>query len=841
MTKYVEVAVNVPRISGVFHYHLPPHLENKIQLGNLIIAPFGKQIIQGVVLRFIDEPEVEDTRPVQGLLDSEISLTIAQIELAKHLAKNNLAPLAACIALMIPPGLSQFTDTLFSLNHNIDDLYLEGNETKNKLIKLLGKKGALRGRQINRAFPKEEWKNIARKLVAKKIFSATPILPPARVRPKYVKTAQLSIPPEEVHPDMENLGNNATTIERRYEVLRFLSEEPIPKDIIWVYAESNANLADLKLLHEKGLIILREELAWRDPLAGLSYDPSSPLNLTIDQKKVWNEIQNGLLEASQGKKIGPFLLHGVTGSGKTEIYLKAVAEVIEHGQQAIVLVPEIALPPQTVRRFMARFPGRVGIMHSRLSEGERYDTWRRARQGKLSVIIGPRSALFTPLPNIALIVVDESHDSSYYQADRLPYFHARHAAVAYAKLLNAVCLLGSATPDLGSYYQADKGNWKLLELPNRILAHQETIQGYREKFDISEEYLPIPNVNAEGRDLPPVKIIDMRLELQSGNRSLFSQTLKKQIAKVLEMNQQAILFLNRRGTATYVFCRDCGHVLTCPRCSMSLTYHSKEKKNLHCHHCGYQRQMEKHCPNCNSERIRQYGTGTEKVEAEVQELFPDARVLRLDQESTSKKGSHEIILNHFTHHRADILVGTQMLAKGLDLPLVTLVGVVLADVGLHLPDYRAGERVFQVLSQVAGRAGRSPLGGQVIMQSFHPDHYLLQAAANHDYAGFVEQELNYRKQLGYPPYSRLLRLLYRHRQEEKAESEALRMTENIRAQINSQNRRATEVIGPAPAFYSKVDGWYRWQIILRGPDPATLLPQHKLSEWQVEVDPQSLL
>lgn len=274
---------------------------------------------------------------------------------------------------------------------------------------------------------------------------------------------------------------------------------------------------------------------------------------------------------------------------------------------------------------------------------------------------------------------------------------------------------------------------------------------------------------------------------------------------------------------------------------MSLTYHSKEKKNLHCHHCGYQRQMEKHCPNCNSERIRQYGTGTEKVEAEVQELFPDARVLRLDQESTSKKGSHEIILNHFTHHRADILVGTQMLAKGLDLPLVTLVGVVLADVGLHLPDYRAGERVFQVLSQVAGRAGRSPLGGQVIMQSFHPDHYLLQAAANHDYAGFVEQELNYRKQLGYPPYSRLLRLLYRHRQEEKAESEALRMTENIRAQINSQNRRATEVIGPAPAFYSKVDGWYRWQIILRGPDPATLLPQHKLSEWQVEVDPQSLL
>ncbi len=841
MTQFIEVAVNVPRISGVFHYHLPAHLEASVQVGSLVISPFGKQNVQGIVLRFIEQPEVAETRPIQALLDSEISITKAQIELAEYLSKHNLAPLAACVALMIPPGLSQRTDTVFNLNQPIDPEKFITKKIAKNIIALLKEKGPLRGRQLERVFPKGRWKKPIRELVDQKIISAESVLPPPRVRPKYIKTAQLSISPEKIQYQSQNIGKTETTIERRMKVLKFLSQEPAPVDVSWIYAESKANMADLKILHEKGLILLSEEQAWRDPLAGIAYDPATPPTLTPDQKTVWESVIEGLKQSEKGESTSPYLLHGVTGSGKTEIYLKAVTKVIASGKQAIVLVPEIALTPQTVRRFMARFPGQVGIMHSRLSEGERYDTWRRARQGKLSVIVGPRSALFVPLPNIGLIVVDESHDSSYYQSERMPFFHARQAAVAYAKILNAICLLGSATPDLGSYFQAKSDKWHYLELPKRIVAHQETIQTYIKSVGADANYLPIPKVKASSRALPPVKVIDMRLELQAGNRSIFSKSLKNSLAEVLERKQQAILFLNRRGTATYVFCRDCGQVLECPRCSMSLTFHSHHNKNLHCHHCGYQKQMQKICPNCKSDRIRQYGTGTQKVEAEVKSLFPDAQVLRLDHESVRKKGSHEIILNHFRHHRADILIGTQMLAKGLDFPLVTLVGVVLADVGLHLPDYRAGERVFQVLSQVAGRAGRSPLGGQVILQSFHTEHYVIQAAAKHDYAGFMQQEMDYRKQLGYPPYGRLLRLLYRSRNADKAEQEALKLASEIQVLIKDQDRRATTIIGPTPAFYSKLDGWYRWQIILSGPNPATLLPSHRLRDWRVETNPQSLL
>ena len=334
----------------------------------------------------------------------------------------------------------------------------------------------------------------------------------------------------------------------------------------------------------------------------------------------------------------------------------------------------------------------------------------------------------------------------------------------------------------------------------------------------------------------------MRTELKSGNRSIFSRALQENLAKVLENGEQAILFLNQRGSASYVFCRDCGHVLRCPRCDTSLTHHTNnDAAILICHHCGYQRKMPQTCPKCKSDRIRQYGMGTQRVEKELQALFPDVRTLRWDHDTTRQKGAHEIILSHFANQRADILIGTQMLAKGLDLPLVTLVGAVLADVGLHLPDYRAGERVFQVLSQVAGRAGRSPLGGQVILQTFHPDHYVIQAAAAHDYAGFYTRELAYRKELGYPPFAQLLRLEFRHSKEKEAQAEAERLAPRIKNWLREGDRRATELIGPAPCFYARRDGQYRLQLILRGPDPASLLAGRKLGNWRVEVYPQALL
>lgn len=342
-------------------------------------------------------------------------------------------------------------------------------------------------------------------------------------------------------------------------------------------------------------------------------------------------------------------------------------------------------------------------------------------------------------------------------------------------------------------------------------------------------------------ELPPVQLVDMRQELKAGNRSIFSRALQESLAMTLEQGQQGILFLNRRGAATYVFCRDCGYVMRCLQCDEApLTFH-RANSALICHHCGYTRKQPKKCPECGSARIRYYGMGTEQVEAEVRALFPQARTLRWDQDTTKQKGSHEIILQHFVNHQADMLVGTQMLAKGLDLPLVTLVGIVLADVGLHLPDFHAGERAFQTLSQVAGRAGRSPLGGKVVLQTFHPSHYVIRAVAQHDYAGFYTQELAHRRKLAYTPFGQVVRLEYRHTDPVRAETVSRTLGERIQGWLQEEDRRETDLIGPVPCFFGKVGGEYRWQIILRGPNPASLLVGRKLADWRVEVEPESLL
>ena len=833
MPKFVEIAVNVPQVSGVFHYHLPARLEGKIKAGQLVEVPFGQQQVQGVVLRTIDEPEVAQTKAVSAIIDEQAVVTLAQIELAKIIAQKSLAPLAASLGLMLPSGLSQHADVLFSLAD--DPGQQEMNALQLRIVQALHKRGPLRGRQLDRVLPRRNWRTAVRALVKQGILAREPVLPAPSVRAKYVRTALFSIPLDDLPEVIASFPKTWRTKKRRRAILELLARELEPVDVAWIYAETSGNLEDLKQLAARGWIMLREEEVIRDPLYGLAYDPGKAPRLTSGQSLAWAAIEVGL-EADSPK---PFLLHGVTGSGKTEIYLQAVAAVLAKGKQAIVLVPEIALTPQTVRRFMARFPGRVGLLHSRLSPGERYDTWRRARAGQIAVIVGPRSALFAPLPNLGLIVLDESHDDSYYQSLQPPFYHARQVAVAYADLLKAVCILGSATPDLGSYYHAQNGRFHLLQLPRRILAHEETVRNHLQSAPVPTHFSMIHDT-ALAAALPPVEVVDMREELKAGNRSIFSRPLQRGLQEVLDAGQQAILFLNRRGTATYVFCRDCGHVLRSPRSNLPLTYH-EDRKLLIDHYTGYTRQFPKKCPQCGSRRIRQYGTGTERVEAVVQELFPTVRTLRWDYDTTRQKGAHDIILSHFSHQRADILVGTQMLAKGLDLPLVTLVGVVLADVGLHLPDYRGGERVFQVLAQVAGRAGRSALGGKVVLQSFDPQHYVITHAAAHDYAGFYEKELAYRKQLAYPPFTQLVRLEYRHPNEAKAAAEAQRQGAQIKAWLHRDDRRATQMVGPAPCFYTMLDGQYRWQIILRGPDPASLLEGRKLAGWRVEVDPPALL
>jgi primosomal protein N' (replication factor Y) len=847
---FAEIAVNVASLTRTFHYAIPADLQTQLAAGHLVIVPFSGREAQGIVVGLSDDAPVSDLKSILGLVDPDPVLTRAQLDLAYWLSHNYLVPLIETLTLMLPPGLSKQAEVVYTLN---EETQIElSSPTQQAVLKLLQERGSLRSRQIDRALPKVKWRPAADALVRRGVITKHSRLEPPSVHAKHIRTARLAASPVQIgaaQPLSRSSGKNA----RLNTVLAFLAQEGKPAEVSWIYAASGASLQDLRDLAEMELVDLGEAEVWRDPLAGQEFVPDSPPPLTEAQERAWDEIRQRIdprlnLSLSpqamgEGPGMGVFLLHGVTGSGKTEIYLRALDAALKQGQRAVVLVPEIALTPQTVRRFAARFPGRVTVWHSQLSEGERYDTWRRARSGLVDIVIGARSALFAPLPNLGVIVLDEEHDEAYKQdpPQAVPY-HAREAAIEYARRLGAVCLLGSATPDVVTYTRARRGEYRLLELPRRIMGHARRLKEQAEKLHVESHYHPVENGATEAQmiDLPPVDIVDMRQELRVGNTSMFSRKLRAALAETLERGEQAILFLNRRGTATYVFCRDCGEPLKCPNCEMPLTHHGSSQA-LICHHCGHRQAQPEKCPNCGSARVKYFGLGTEKLAEAVQSEFPSAHVLRWDHDVTRLKGAHDLILRQFTHREANVLVGTQMIAKGLDLPLVTLVGVISADVGLGLPDYRAAERTFQVLTQVAGRAGRSLLGGRVVMQTYMPEHYVIQAAAQHDYAGFYQREVRSRKDLGYPPFRRLMRLVYRHAEAARAEAEANVIAAQLRLRIKDSKPPFTDLTGPAPCFFGKIAGEHRWQIVVRSPDPAALARGIQLKGWIVDVDPLSTL
>ncbi|MFO7680303.1 MAG: primosomal protein N' [Chloroflexota bacterium] len=651
-----------------------------------------------------------------------------------------------------------------------------------------------------------------------------------------------------------------------HRLLTFLADAAQPVALSELYATTTATLTHLRKLEKLDLIRFGAEEVWRDPLADRDFTPAAAPPLTTDQVRAWGRVKVAMIKAEEGKAEGKgqkaenssltpsphhpitpsaFLLHGVTGSGKTEIYMRAIDYALARGQQAIVLVPEIALTPQTVRRFSARFPGRVAVLHSRLSDGERYDTWRRARQGLFDIVIGPRSALFTPLPDIGVIVVDEEHDGSYKQTPPVPppYYHARETAVKLGEILHATVILGSATPDLVTYHKAQSGRYQLVELPKRVMGHRVRVESQAERLHVT----PIYRRDSSDPDdaltipLPPIQVVDLRQELRAGNRSIFSRVLDKAISETLDRGEQAILFLNRRGTASFVICRDCGYVARCPRCDMPLTYH-RPQASLVCHHCGRREAQHTICPACGSKRIRHFGLGTEEVEEQVRQRWPQARLTRWDRDTTAGRTAHEDLLASFINHEADVLVGTQMIAKGLDLPLVTLVGVISADVSLGLPDYRTGERAFQLLAQVAGRAGRGLLGGRVIIQTYQPEHYAVQAAADHDYAGFYIEEIRFRTQHMLPPFRRLAKLIWVDTVNDRGQREAEKTAKALRHHARELALSATDILGPTPPFFNRIDGRYRWQIIIRSPNPNRLLVDFPLApQWIVDIDPESTL
>jgi primosomal protein N' (replication factor Y) len=540
----------------------------------------------------------------------------------------------------------------------------------------------------------------------------------------------------------------------------------------------------VRKLEDKNLIEIAPQITERDPYANEQIVPTTPLKLNPEQAKAVEKIT-----AESGKV---FLLHGVTGSGKTEVYLQAIARALEEGKGAIVLVPEISLTPQTVERFKARFSSGplqtlVAVLHSHLSTGERHDEWHKIRQGRAKIVIGARSAIFAPVEPLGLIIVDEEHEHSYKQ-EEAPRYHARDVAVVRGQREGATVVLGSATPSLESYHNAKRGKYTLLEMPSRV----------------------------DDKRMPLVRVLDMRTEKSKGDKGppIFSQRLKDAIHHRLEAGEQTILFLNRRGFATSMQCPDCGLVAECPNCSLSLTYHRREQ-SLRCHICGHRDHAPKRCPNekCRSPKIRFHGLGTEKVEDVLRKLFPKANVCRMDSDALKRKDDFRRILGDFRRGKIDILVGTQMIAKGLHFPRVTLVGIVYADTSLHLADFRAGERTFQLLTQVAGRAGRGDVEGEVVVQTFSPSHPAIQFARHHDFEGYFETEMEFREQLLYPPFTRAALLTIRGRNEDKVKFSA----DHIKRELEKIIPKLPDLViaGPAPAPLLRAENFYRYQIMLR--------------------------
>jgi len=801
--KYADVAVKCPSYSP-FCYAIPPHLN--VHIGQAVWVPFGSRIVQGIVVQLGEIPSVDVVKEIVDVITGYPLLSPTQIQLAQWISKHYLSPLFDAMALMLPPGFERKLATYFRLSGDQSGLSLLTPE-QSKILHSIGERGRVSLKELGRKLGVSKAERIIDKLVNVGLVVRFSELEKARVEPKIIPYIKLVASKDDIVSEIARL--KTTRAHKQAALLQFLAGESKPLPVSVVRKRVNCSLETVRALESGHFFSIELVTVKRDPLARFDIKPMPPVSLTSSQQVAWSRIEHN------GGKSTVFLLFGVTGSGKTEIYLRALAKVVAEGKRGICLIPEIALTAQAVERFASRFPGRVAVLHSALSLGEQFDEWQRTREEGCDVVIGPRSALFAPQPDLGLIIIDEEHEWTYKQEDKSPRYHARDVAVKLAELSGATVILGSATPDVDSFHKAQLGEYRLVELRERVTSH-----GYS--------------------PLPEVSIVDLREELKAGNTSMFSRRLLSAMKEALIQKEQIILFLNRRGTATFVQCRRCGFVFRCPRCSVALTYHSVEKK-LVCHRCHYTLLLPVNCPNCLSSRLRFLGIGTQRVEDEVKRFFPQAAVLRWDRDITKRRYAHEELLSTFRDRKADILIGTQMIAKGLDLPWVTLAGIINADTGINFPDFRAGERTFQLLCQVAGRAGRGVKVGKVIIQTYSPENYAVQAAAKHDYVSFYNQEIDYRQQYSYPPFSRFVRLVYTHTNEKLCHKEAEKLS-SLLLEKKREEMPDWNLIGPIPAFASRVRGRYRWQIIVRGSNPAQAVSDITLPQgWTVDVDPVGMV
>ena len=855
-------------------YSVPMELEDRLRPGQLVAVPYKERLVEGIVWNTHladDEGAGLEVRPISAILDDEPALLPHQLSLAEWMAEYYITPLSRIAFRMLPPGLLQRSQVVLHLaktegeapgereaEHAISLrvqalvglLLADGKLNVEKLKKMLGptqakkllsealasglveRKAQLlstkRMKRVVRLVAQGEelaaWRERAEAQIQQNLPLAGAIniaLDNVRSRPQKKALDPWAILGTDDVLTLEPQDLASLQAQRQLAAIELLqSDTGAPGNMAYWTPNKLCKACKLtpvqfQALIRENIIAVEEVEVRRDPLQGRTFPATKPLQLTPAQDNALAHILKtmGLSEITQGEDIRPILLHGITGSGKTEVYLQAMEAIIASGKRGIVLVPEIVLTTQAIERFAGRFPGRVAIIHGDLFMGERFDEWQRIRSGQVDVVIGSRSALLSPLPDLGLIILDEEHESAYKQSDMKPTYHAREVAIALGRILHIPVVLGSATPSVETFYRAEQKEYSLVELPRRI-----------------------------GAALPPVEVIDLRSELHAGNTSIISRRLQSELERVLRNKEQAILFLNRRGAASCVLCRDCGFVVMCDRCDVPLTYHSTERILL-CHYCNRQSKVLYACPQCQSTGIRYFGLGTEKVMETIQRSFPTARLLRWDRDTATNYRAHQQLLDRFAGREADILVGTQMIAKGLDLPGVTLVGVVSADIALNLPDFAASERAFTLLTQVAGRAGRrvgvGEEAGSVIIQTFNPQHFCIDAASRHDYHEFYAAEIAARRRYGYPPFRRFVKFTYSHENRRRAQNEALLLRERLDDWIERLGLTDTDVVGPAPALMERVQNKYRWQMIVRGPDLHPLLRVIDAPDWQVDIDPVS--
>jgi len=806
---FVRVAIQIPS-AKTFIYAVPETFVTAVAVGKRVLVPFGKRRVTGYIIETMIEAVCDRTvRDILDLPDPEPLFDKDALAFYDWISRYYLHPLGKVLGELLPGGIDVKSDRwlrLAEMSATTDHRVSAGQ--REILEHLASCPEGLPLSRLRKALGKNAIYGDLRLLEAAGMVVSEERLNRPPVRPKKEKWVGLTAE--------KPFGINLTA--KQSAMVEFIRERgEIPISNLHAFFKNSTSF--LRNLKGKGVIRLYEKEAVRGPGSAPEIGNSgNRITLNEAQTEALGEIR----ECLAAGRFSPCLLHGVTGSGKTEIYLQAIAEILRGEGGAIYLVPEIALTAQLRSRICGRFPEReIAVLHSGISRSARYDQWKRIRRGEVRVVVGARSALFAPVENLRLIVVDEEHDPSYKQDDRLRY-NARDLALVRGRFSKATVLLGSATPAIQSYFHATEGRYRYLTLPARI----------------------------DDRPLPPVEVVDLRTERnEQGLTPLLSRTLIEAIRKTLDSGKQTLLFLNRRGFHTYLFCPDCGHAFSCPNCDIALTHHAAEGV-LKCHHCDFTIKAAALCPACRGNRVRSYGAGTERVEEKVKELFPKARITRMDSDTTSRKGDSERILRGLDRGDIDILIGTQMITKGHDFPEITLVGVIAADASLNIPDFRAAERTFQILTQVSGRGGRGDQPGRVVIQTFNPGHYVIRRAQEHDYAGFYADELPLRRQFCYPPFSRLIGLHFSSLKREEGKKAVAKIGARARELARTLAGGKADVIGPAESPLTRIRGKYRWQLLLRGKQSGLLhlLAQRLLEgaghdglDIQVDVDPVNFM